>query len=65
MVESEFQIKPEKGAATVDTSTWPLLLKVRTNFNTEARMASLRTLLIREGDIREQRACLSVAEKLA
>ena len=29
MVEAEFQIKPEKGAASVDTSSWPLLLKVR------------------------------------
>lgn len=29
MVEAEFQIKPEKGAASIDTSTWPLLLKVR------------------------------------
>ena len=28
MVEAEFQIKPEKGAASIDTSTWPLLLKV-------------------------------------
>ena len=29
MVEAEYQIKPEKTAPAVDTSTWPLLLKVR------------------------------------
>ena len=32
MVDTEFQIKPEKGVASVDTSTWPLLLKVSINF---------------------------------
>ena len=30
MVETDFQIKPEKGGASVDTASWPLLLKVRT-----------------------------------
>jgi hypothetical protein len=25
----EYSIKPEKGDASVDTSTWPLLLKVK------------------------------------
>ena len=29
MVEADFQIKPEKGGASVDTASWPLLLKVR------------------------------------
>lgn len=28
MTDAEFQIKPEKGAAKLDTSEWPLLLKV-------------------------------------
>ena len=28
MVETEYQIKPEKKTPAIDTSTWPLLLKV-------------------------------------
>ena len=28
MVETDFAIKPEKGNAVLDTSDWPLLLKV-------------------------------------
>ena len=27
--KTEYKIKPEKGTPTIDTSTWPLLLKVR------------------------------------
>lgn len=29
MSTTDFQIKSEKGTASIDTSTWPLLLKVR------------------------------------
>ena len=33
MVDTEFQIKSSKDAPKVDTSTWPLLLKVRPPFH--------------------------------
>ncbi len=29
----DYQIKPTKGGPSMDTSTWPLLLKVRPHFN--------------------------------
>ncbi len=29
--QQDFQIKPSKGGASLDTSKWPLLLKVRSN----------------------------------
>ena len=30
--QQEYAIKPEKGVASMDTSDWPLLLKVSSNF---------------------------------
>ena len=42
MVDTEFQIKPEKGVASVDTSTWPLLLKVSINFISHSTKFSVR-----------------------
>lgn len=29
----DYQIKPTKGGPSMDTSTWPLLLKVRPHYN--------------------------------
>ena len=33
MTDTEYMIKPEKGKASLDTSDWPLLLKVRILFH--------------------------------
>lgn len=34
---AEFQIKPSKGGPSMDTSTWPLLLKVRPSHTLKAQ----------------------------
>lgn len=33
----DYQIKPAKGGPSMDTSTWPLLLKVRPHYNNTHR----------------------------